>query len=173
MLLHNLVCMHAYWLIQRVSTIVILVNWIFLSTHTQCIGKCLRFLTLYHYSDYNLLFIFFLQMKLLSVVEGIIFFCELLTHLLYLFLKFIVLFFSFWPSPKACGILVPRPGIQPMPSAVKAWSPNHWTAREVPICWVFHFANLPLKCSTQTEKYMNPKCIAWWIFTSGHTHVAS
>ena len=32
----------------------------------------------------------------------------------------------------ACGILVPRPGIEPGPSAVKAWSPNHWTARELP-----------------------------------------
>ena len=35
-----------------------------------------------------------------------------------------------WPSCIACGILVPGPGIEPMPSAVKAWSPNHWTARE-------------------------------------------
>ena len=27
----------------------------------------------------------------------------------------------------ACGILVPQPGIEPAPSAVKARSPNHWT----------------------------------------------
>ena len=33
----------------------------------------------------------------------------------------------------ACGILVPQPGIKPVPSAVSAWSPNHWTTREVPI----------------------------------------
>ena len=32
----------------------------------------------------------------------------------------------------ACGILVPQPGIEPGPSAVKAPSPNHWTAREFP-----------------------------------------
>ena len=32
----------------------------------------------------------------------------------------------------ACGILVPRPGIEPRPSAVKAHSINHWTAREFP-----------------------------------------
>ena len=31
-----------------------------------------------------------------------------------------------------CAILVPRPEIKPAPSAVKAWSPNHWTAREFP-----------------------------------------
>ena len=35
----------------------------------------------------------------------------------------------------ACGILVPRPGIKPIPPAVEAQSLNHWTAREVPsIC---------------------------------------
>ena len=30
------------------------------------------------------------------------------------------------------GILVPQPGIKPVPYAVEAWSLNHWTAREVP-----------------------------------------
>ena len=29
-------------------------------------------------------------------------------------------------------ILVPQPGIQPMPAAKEVWSPNHWTAREGP-----------------------------------------
>ena len=32
----------------------------------------------------------------------------------------------------ACGILVPRPGIKPMPPALEAQHLNHWTAREVP-----------------------------------------
>ena len=32
----------------------------------------------------------------------------------------------------ACGILVPQPGIEPTPSAVKVQSPNHWTAKEFP-----------------------------------------
>ena len=36
------------------------------------------------------------------------------------------------PCRAACGILVPRPGIEPVPPAVEAWSLNHWTAREVP-----------------------------------------
>ena len=31
-----------------------------------------------------------------------------------------------------CGILIPRPGIKPVPPAVKVQSPNPWTAREVP-----------------------------------------
>ena len=31
----------------------------------------------------------------------------------------------------ACRILVPPPGIEPGPLAVKAQSPNHWTTREI------------------------------------------
>ena len=26
---------------------------------------------------------------------------------------------------EACGVLVPRPGIKPIPPAVEVWSPNH------------------------------------------------
>ena len=37
----------------------------------------------------------------------------------------------------ACGILVPRPGIEPRPSAVRAQSPNHWTTREFPLVALF------------------------------------
>ena len=45
----------------------------------------------------------------------------------------IILHFFFWPHRSACGILVPRqPGLEPGPSAVRAWSPNPWTAREFP-----------------------------------------
>ena len=32
----------------------------------------------------------------------------------------------------ACRILIPLPGIKPVPSAVEAWSLNHWTTREAP-----------------------------------------
>ena len=38
--------------------------------------------------------------------------------------------FFFWLLSAACGILVPQSGIEPAPLAVKAQSPNHWTARE-------------------------------------------
>ena len=34
----------------------------------------------------------------------------------------------------ACRILVPLPGIEPRPIAVKAWSLNHQTSRDFPIC---------------------------------------
>ena len=39
-----------------------------------------------------------------------------------------------WSHHVASGILVPLPGIEPAPSAVKAQSPNHWTDREFPVC---------------------------------------
>ena len=41
-------------------------------------------------------------------------------------------FFLFFSYCVACGILVPRPGIKLRSFAVKAQSPNHWTAREFP-----------------------------------------
>ena len=48
------------------------------------------------------------------------------------FLKFTFLFVSFvlFSVCKACGILVPRPEIRPVPPAVEAQSPNYWTTRE-------------------------------------------
>ena len=45
---------------------------------------------------------------------------------------FVCLFLVFWPHHAACGILVPLPGIEPVPPAVKVWSLNHWTTREIP-----------------------------------------
>ena len=45
---------------------------------------------------------------------------------------FFFFFPFFWPCLEACEILVPQPGIEPRPSAVKALSPNPWTAREFP-----------------------------------------
>ena len=47
-------------------------------------------------------------------------------------LYYFILFLFFWPHHVACGILVPRPGIEPGPSSVKAQNPNHWTTREFP-----------------------------------------
>ena len=42
-------------------------------------------------------------------------------------------FSFFWPCHEACGILVPRSGIQPRLPALEAWSLNDGTAREVPV----------------------------------------
>ena len=45
----------------------------------------------------------------------------------YLFIHLFV-----WLHRAACEILVPRPGIEPMPPAVEGRSLNHWTTREGP-----------------------------------------
>ena len=50
-----------------------------------------------------------------------------ISHIYLLFVLFLFLFFFCM----ACGILVPQPGIRPMPPALEAWSPDHWTTREV------------------------------------------
>ena len=44
-----------------------------------------------------------------------------------------LLFLFFWLCHTARWILVPRPGIKPIPPAVEAQGPNHWTARECPV----------------------------------------
>ena len=46
-------------------------------------------------------------------------------------LQISIVFFFFF-SPVTCGVLVPWPGFEPGSLAVKAQSPNHWTAREFP-----------------------------------------
>ena len=53
--------------------------------------------------------------------------------------KLFFYFFKIWLCCVACGILVPWPGIEPAPSAVKVRSPNHWTSREVPPVSSFTF----------------------------------
>ena len=47
-------------------------------------------------------------------------------------------FFCFWPLHVARGILVPWSGIKPIYPAMRAWSLNHWIAREIPphICMI-------------------------------------
>ena len=47
-----------------------------------------------------------------------------------------VLFFLFGHT--TCRILVPRPGIEPIPPAVEVQSPNRWTARES-LQWVLSY----------------------------------
>ena len=57
--------------------------------------------------------------------------------------------FFFPPSHRACGILVPQPGIEFRSMAVKAHSPNHWTTREF---WSFHFFD-EIFCSTEAFNF--------------------
>ena len=51
------------------------------------------------------------------------------------FLKILFIYFG----RTACGILAPRPGIEPTARAVEVQSLNHWTAREVQYSFFFNF----------------------------------
>ena len=72
---------------------------------------------------------FHIRLYVLTISESIK--IKTLTGMGFLFPDFF--FFFFWPHHAACGILVPQPGIEPVPPAVEAQSLNHWTAREVPL----------------------------------------
>ena len=54
------------------------------------------------------------------------------------YLSFTVLCFLFCFGCEACGILVPQPGIEPMPPCSGSTGLNHWTAREVPNLHFFY-----------------------------------
>ena len=41
-----------------------------------------------------------------------------------------VLLFVFWLHPEPCRILVPQPGIEPMPPALERQRLSHWSTRE-------------------------------------------
>lgn len=49
-----------------------------------------------------------------------------------IFFKNYLLTLIFWLHYVACGVLVPRSGVTPVPPALEAWSLNHWTSRRVP-----------------------------------------
>ena len=60
----------------------------------------------------------------------------------------------------ACRILGPQPGIEPVPPAVQAWSPNYWTARDflVYIRWLFTSVCTMSASSEQSHCPKNPLC---------------
>ena len=85
---------------------------------------------------------------------------------------------SFFPSPPvfflpchvACRILVPPPGMEPLPLAVEAWGLNHCTAKEFPIIVVVFVITLksyirpsllfPFYASYSLTKAVTIKCLA-------------
>ena len=66
--------------------------------------------------------------------------------------------FNFWLHWVACGILIPQPGIEPMPSAVKAWSPNHWTSREVSQLIHFKDKEIEVHITSWGQRRTNTLC---------------
>ena len=73
----------------------------------------------------------------------------------------------FWSCHMACRIFILCPGIQPGLSAVKAWSPNHWTAREFPQFSGFNSGGAP--CGAQTL-YLSGRssrsCVPTWLWVA-------
>ena len=67
----------------------------------------------------------------------------------------------------ACGILVPLLGIEPVPPALEAWSPNHRNVREFPISLFLKnmFAILHNECPI-IKKF---KWFFFFFFFKGHT----
>ena len=82
-----------------------------------------------------------------------------LDNIYFIFYNFFYLFIYLWPRHAACGILVPWPGIKPVPPALEAQSLNHWTAREVPLSNIF----IAVK---YTDRCINLKFLSQWIFTN-------
>ena len=74
-------------------------------------------------------------------------------------------FFFFWLRWKAWEILVPWLGIKSRSLAVRAWSPNHWTAREFP-------RSISFKISLKSNNFAQYLplwtweiifCFPWWL----------
>ena len=65
---------------------------------------------------------------------------------MFLWLKYKLIFFFFWPCHTAYRILIPQSGLEPRATAVKAQSPNHWTAREFPQTNLFKMTVCVLGC---------------------------
>ena len=88
----------------------------------------------YHHEPLHILNIFTYLMfnyKILKILLLIFtFHCFLFFFNVYLFI--------YWPRQTACGISVLQPGIKPMLHTLEAQSLNHWTAREVPHCFLFN-----------------------------------
>ena len=67
-------------------------------------------------------------------------------------------FFFFWLHCSVCGILVPGPGIEPTPLALKAWSLNHWTTRK--FSRIFYINKYPnkrnIRASLVAQMVKNP-----------------
>ena len=75
-----------------------------------------------------------------------------LTLKIYLLLLLILLLLLPWVYHAVCAVLVPWTRIEPRPLAVKAWSPNHWTTRELLLCpfpsTSVHFSSATQSCLT-------------------------
>ena len=73
---------------------------------------------------------------------------------------------------KACGILVPLPGIEPMSPDTRRWILNHWATREVPTWNTFDLVTST--CTVQGSSWVYwleyvLQRLAGWCANHGHT----
>ena len=80
--------------------------------------------------------------------------------------------FCFWPCHMACGLLVPQPGMESLPSALEAQFLNHWATRDV-----YHLrAGMYIYLQNDLEAYLEFlnlsefPVISWW-FRGPQVHV--
>ena len=114
MALHS--CISSHLCPFQLKLIACLLSWLTGSTSCNLLGKWL--------SSSAVSMLPKASFHMFSNIERLIIFQVLMVLFLFLF------HFFFWPCCTACGILVPHPGIEPRPLAVKMWSPNHWTSKE-------------------------------------------
>ena len=67
----------------------------------------------------------------------------------------------------ACGILVPRPGIELVPPALEAWGLNHWTTREVPLLFFSSSSNPSVQALVPVAKQSPPSASKHCLFIRG------
>ena len=76
-----------------------------------------------------------MQNRMLALFYLLIFRFTCMLLFFHTFFERLILFIYFWSHSVACGILVPRPRIKPVPPELKVQSFNHWTIRKVPHWW--------------------------------------
>ena len=76
----------------------------------------------------------------------------------------------------ACGILVPRSGIEPMTLALEVWSLNHWIARDVPLLCLYSNFTTSWNKDASNPHFTEKRCEAmkvWIIRPQSHSQAWS
>ena len=68
--------------------------------------------------------------------------------------RYLFIYLFTWPHHEECRILVPWPGIEPLPPVLEAQSLNHWTTKEVPRTSILDYTQL-------RNKHLMCKSLTW------------
>lgn len=80
-------------------------------------------------------------------------------------LKFLFIYFMFWPSCVACRVLIPWTGIEPMSPVVNVQTPNPWTTREIPKGFLLHLEYALTTQAHRTLPDLLPTGHSWFFLT--------